>query len=235
MEKELYPDEIKDRYIVVDGISYARIPVKTHVIKYGDDIVEVADRYTKDVLQDGDWVFISEKSVACTQKDRAIPLKDINPSRLATFLSHFVTKTPHGIGLGMPETMHYAIKECGTLRILVAAFCGAVGKLLHKKGWFYIVAGRKAASIDGPTPNTIPPYNEYVVLGPKDPDGVAKKIAFKIGHPTFIVDINDLGGNILGSSDPKISNELLVRILKDNPLGQNRESTPIGIIRKERQ
>ena len=132
----------------------------------------------------------------------------------------------------MPETMHYAIKECGTVRILVAAAAGAIGKLLGQKGWFYIVAGRKAASIDGPTPNTIPPYNQYVVLGPKDPDKVASSISKAINYPVFIVDINDLGGNILGSSNPEISNDLLVRILKDNPLGQCSESTPIGIIRK---
>lgn len=224
-------DKKKELYIEVDGILYERIPVKTHVIKYGDDIVEVVDSYTKDLLIDGDYVFISEKCVACTQ-NRAIPLKDIKPSMLATLLSKFVTKTPHGIGLGMPETMHYAIKECGTLRILVAAAAGAIGKLFHKKGWFYIVAGRKAASIDGPTPNTIPPYNQYVVLGPKDPNDVANKIAKRINHPTFIVDINDLGGNILGNSS-NIPNDLIVRILKDNPLGQNDESTPIGIIRKK--
>ena len=66
----------KELCIEVDGILYERIPVKTHVIKYGDDIVEVVDSYTKDLLIDGDYVFISEKCVACTQ-NRAIPLKDI--------------------------------------------------------------------------------------------------------------------------------------------------------------
>ena len=221
----------KERFIEVDGVSYERIPVKTHVVTNQDDIVEVVDKYTKPFLEDGDYIFISEKCVACTQ-NRAIPLEDIHPSTLAKILSHFVTKTPHGIGLGMPETMHYAIKECGTFRILVAAACGAVGKLFHKKGWFYIVAGRKAASIDGPTPNTIPPYNHCVVLGPTDPNETASKIAKAVNHPVFIVDINDLGGNILGNSHPEIPNELLVKILKDNPLGQDDQSTPIGIIRK---
>lgn len=221
----------KERFIEVDGVSYERIPVKTHVVTNQDDIVEVVDKYTKPFLEDGDYIFISEKCVACTQ-NRAIPLEDIHPSTLAKILSHFVTKTPHGIGLGMPETMHYAIKECGTFRILVAAACGAVGKLFHKKGWFYIVAGRKAASIDGPTPNTIPPYNHCVVLGPTDPNETASKIAKAVNHPVFIVDINDLGGNILGNSHPEIPNELLIKILKDNPLGQDDQSTPIGIIRK---
>ena len=159
-------------------------------------------------------------------------MDSIQPSALAKFLSRFVTKTPHGIGLGIPETMHYAIKECGTFRILAAAAAGALGKLIGRKGWFYIVAGPKASSIDGPTPNTIPPYNHYVVLGPERPNEVAKEISERIGHPVFIVDINDLGGNILGSSDPAIDNSDIVAILKDNPLGQDHEQTPMGIIRK---
>ena len=220
----------KEAIITVDGKEYERIPVKTHVVTKDDNIVDVVSKYTSPLLKDGDIVFISEKCVACTQ-NRAIPLKDIKPGKLATFLSRFVTKTPHGIGLGMPETMHYAIKECGTWRILVAAACGAVGKLFGKKGWFYIVAGPKAASIDGPTPNTLPPYNEYVVLGPQNPDAVAKEIAAAIKHDVCIVDINDLGGNILGCSDDHMDKELLCAILKDNPLGQDHEQTPIGIIR----
>ena len=182
-------------------------------------------------LQEGDVLFISEKCVACTQK-RAIYMKDIKPRRLAVILSHYVTKTPHGIGLGIPETMEMALRECGTLRILFAAVIGAIGKIFGKRGWFYIVAGPKASSIDGPCHNTIPPYNECVVLGPLNPNETAADIAKHIGHPVLIVDINDLGGNILGASDPAADRDLYARILKDNPLGQSRESTPMGIIRK---
>ena len=47
-----------------------------------------------------------------------------------------------------------------------------------------------------------------------------------------IADLNDLGGEILGTSDPKMDRELLVRILKDNPLGQEGQQTPMGIIRR---
>ncbi len=220
----------KNVCIEVNNKTYERIPIKTHVVTLEDDIVDVVNKYTKDQLKDGDIVFISEKCVACTQ-NRAIPLKDIHPSRLATFLSKFVTKTPHGIGLGMPETMHYAIKECGTVRILFAAFIAAIGKIFHQKGWFYIVAGKKAASIDGPTPNTLPPYNEYVVLGPENPNEVAEKISKAINYPVCIVDINDLGGNILGAYPKDLDLDLICQILKDNPLGQDHEQTPIGIIR----
>lgn len=228
---ELTHNEGKNEQIEVDGVVYNRHPIRTHVVTDKDSINDVCQTYAAPLLQDGDILFISEKCVACTQK-RAIYMKDIKPRRLAVILSHFVTKTPHGIGLGIPETMEMALRECGTPRILFAAFIGAIGKLLGKHGWFYIIAGPKASSIDGPCHNTIPPYNECVVLGPLNPDETAADIAAHIGHPVLIVDINDLGGNILGSSEPALDRTLYARILKDNPLGQSHESTPMGIIRK---
>lgn len=229
--EELRSNEGKNEIIEVDGVRYSRLPIKTHVVTDKDDIVDVAMQYAAPHMQAGDTLFISEKCVACSQK-RALRLDEIKPRRLAVFLSKHVTKTPHGIGLGIPETMEMALRECGTPRILLAAFCSVVGKLLHKSGWFYIVAGRKAASIDGPTPNTLPPYNHCVVLGPADPDETARRIAAKLGHPVMIIDLNDLGGNILGASDPAVDREWAVRTLKDNPLGQCSEQTPMGILRK---
>ena len=228
---ELTNNEGKNEYIEVDGVRYSRHPIRTHVVTDKDNINEVCEKYAGPALREGDVLFISEKCVACTQK-RAIYMKDIKPRRLAVILSHYVTKTPHDIGLGIPETMEMALRECGTLRILFAAVIGAIGKIFGKRGWFYIVAGPKASSIDGPCHNTIPPYNECVVLGPLNPNETAADIAKHIGHPVLIVDINDLGGNILGASDPAADRDLYARILKDNPLGQSRESTPMGIIRK---
>lgn len=232
--EELHSNEGKNELIEVDGISYSRLPIKTHVVTDKDDIVEVAMQYAAPHMQEGDMLFISEKCVACSQK-RALLLSDIKPRRLAVFLSRHVTKTPHGIGLGIPETMEMALRECGTPRILLAAFCSVIGKLFRQKGWFYMVAGRKAAAIDGPTPNTLPPYNQCVVLGPADPDQTAAKIAAKLGNPVLIIDLNDLGGNILGTSDPSIDREWAVRVLQDNPLGQCSEQTPMGILRKIKQ
>ncbi len=214
----------------VDGVDYLRFPVKTHLITKDDDITEVVKKYGED-LQDGDVVFISEKAVACTQ-NRAIPMADIKPRKLAVTLSRFVKKTPAGIGLGIPETMEMALQECGVPRILFAAFCSAVGKLFRQSGWFYIVAGPKARGIDGPTNGTIPPYNHYVVLVPDEPQKTAEKIAAALGHAVAIVDINDIGANILGFSKSEIPIETLTQALKDNPLGQSKEQTPMGILRK---
>lgn len=229
--EELHSNQGKNELIEVDGVAYSRLPIKTHVVTDKDDITEVCAQYAAPHMQEGDTLFISEKCVACSQK-RAILLCDIQPRRLAVFLSKHVTKTPHGIGLGIPETMEMALRECGTLRILFAAGISVIGKLFGQKGWFYMVAGRKAASIDGPTPNTLPPYNQCVVLGPAEPDATAKKIADKLGHKVMIIDLNDLGGNILGTSDPSIDREWAVRVLKDNPLGQCSEQTPMGILRR---
>lgn len=215
----------------VGGVDYMRIPVKTHLITDKDDMADVVIKYAQEKMQDGDILFISEKAVACTQC-RAIPMEDIKPRSLAVKLSNHVTKTPAGIGLGIPETMEMALQECGTLRILFAAACSVVGKLFGQKGWFYVVAGPKARGIDGPTEGTIPPYDHYVVLTPDDPMGTSRRLAKALGHPVAIVDINDLGANILGFSEKNPSMDYLAKVLGDNPLGQSSECTPMGIIRK---
>lgn len=220
----------KQPIIEYNGRKYLRIPVKTHVITKEDNIVDVVKKYAQETVKESDIVFISEKAVAITQ-GRAYPMIDIKPRPLAKFLSHYVTKTPSGIGLGIPETMEMALRECGVVRILFAAVVSFLGKLIGRKGDFYRVAGYKASSIDGPTPNTLPPYNRYVVLGPADPDQVAKRISEGIKAEVAIVDINDLGGNILGTSKPTMDRKKLVGILRDNPLGQCSEQTPMGIIR----
>lgn len=228
---ELMPNEKKSQNIEVDGKVYARFPIKTHVVTADDNIADVAEKYAAEHMQEGDILFISEKCVACTQR-RAIPMSEIHPRPLAKFLTKFVYKSPYGIGLGIPETMEMAIRECGAPRLLFAACISAIGKLLGRRGWFYKIAGYRAESIDGPTPNTIPPYNTCVVLGPEDPDRVAREISGRIGHRVAIVDVNDLSGKILGISHNDMDREYIARILKDNPLGQSAQQTPMGIIRE---
>ncbi len=223
-------NEGKTIAVEIDGKQYQRLPIKTKLIIKGDDIAAVAKDHAGDKLQEGDILFISEKAVACSQ-GRAIPMSEIKPRKLAVFLTRFVYKSPYGIGLGIPETMEMALRECGVLRILFAASISAIGKLFRRRGWFYKVAGYKARSIDGPTQNTIPPYNNYVVLGPKKPNEVAKTVSEQLGCTVLVVDINDIDGVILGSSDKTLDRDLFVRILKDNPLGQDCQQTPMGIIR----
>lgn len=221
--------------IEAGGRSWQRIPVKTRLILRDDDLLDaMSEGITESgiVLRETDVLFVSEKAVGASQ-GRYYLLDDgsLKPRGLARVLSRFVTRTPHGIGLGMPETMECALRECGVMRILFASFVGALGKLVGRRGDFYRVAGPKARSIDGPTSGTIPPFNRAVSLAPDDPGGVSRSIADRFGCRAAVVDINDLGGNILGSYPEDMDHDLLVQILSDNPLGQGCESTPVGVIR----
>ena len=228
---ELLPNNGKNLEIIVDGRTFQRYPVKTKLITPEDkNIAEIVHQYASPYVKQGDILFISEKAVAVTQ-GRSYHINDIKPSWLARQLSKFVMKTPVGIGLGSPQTMQLAIEEVGVMRILVASIIGALGKIIGIRGLFYIVAGSGARSIDGAAPYAIPPYNQYVSKGPVRADEVAKEISVKIGAPVAIVDANDLGVNILGVSEV-MDKKLIARIIKDNPLGQTDEQTPVGIIRE---
>ncbi len=225
-------NEGKALEVVVDGATFARIPIRTRVVMPGDDLDAFIREYAADVVTAGDLLFVTEKIVAITQ-GRSYRLDEIEVRPLARFLSKYVTRTPYGIGLGMPETMEMALRECGTPRILFAAAVSAVTKLFGRRGDFYRIAGDKARAIDGPTPGTIPPYNQAVVLGPTRPQAVAARLKSLLGEvaDVAVVDINDIGGNILGSTLDRDAEQRLVRILRDNPLGQGHQSTPLGVIR----
>ncbi|MDO8495608.1 MAG: coenzyme F420-0:L-glutamate ligase [bacterium] len=228
--EELKPNQGKNIEIEVEGKRYARFPVRTHVITKDDNILAVVEKYAQPYLQKGDQLFISERVVAISQ-GRAYPIKDIHPSKLAKFLVKFVKKSPYGIGLGSPWTMELAIREAGKMRIIFAAAISAITKPFGWRGVFYKVVGKNINAIDGPCDYTLPPYNEYAKLGPRDPHKVAREIKNKFGSETVIIDANDLGVEVLGQSDRKTDKEIYKKIFKDNPLGQATEQTPLCIVR----
>jgi len=227
------PNDGKNLSITVERVTYDRIPIATHTVMPGDSVTDVVVKYATPHLISGDVLFVTEKIVSICQ-GRSIEPSAITPRRLAHFLSRYVQKTPHGIGLGMPETMEMALREVGTPRILIAAAVAAVTKTFGRKGDFYRIAGQGARAIDGPTDGTLPPYNERIVLGPLKPGTVAASIKkmFDLDIDVLVVDINDLGGNILGTTMPARENQRWINVLADNPLGQGTESTPLGIIRR---
>lgn len=227
------PNNGKNLSITVEGVTYDRIPIATHTVMPTDTVTDVVVRYATKNLLPGDVLFVTEKIVSICQ-GRSIAPSAVTPRRLAHFLSTYVQKTPHGIGLGMPETMEMALREVGTPRILIAAAVAAVTKTFGRKGDFYRIAGQGARAIDGPTDGTLPPYNERIVLGPLKPGDVATSVKELLtpNIEVLIVDINDLGGNILGSTMPVRENQHWVKVLADNPLGQGEQSTPLGIIRR---
>lgn len=235
---ELSANKNKNLIIELREGKFARYPVKTKLITPEDkDISVVVKEYVKKYfastggLLPNDIVFVSEKAVAVTQ-GRSYHIDSIKPSKMATYLSSHVTKTPVGIGLGSPQTMQLAIEEVGILRILFSAFFGAIFKAFGVRGVFYILAGNKARSIDGAVDYAIPPYNKYVSKGPINANQVAQKISEKLGGiKVAIVDANDIGVNILGATSG-VDKKFVARAIKDNPLGQTDECTPVGILRE---
>lgn len=233
MEQAQYQvNEGKNKLVEANGKQYNCYAIKTKLVGLDDNVDDVVATYAKPILQPDDILFISEKMVACTQPGRAFPLDDVKPGFWAKLLCKFVLKRPGAIGLGMPETMQCAIDECGLPRILLASVVSAVGKLFGQRGVFYKIAGPKAAAIDGPCHWTIPPYNHYVVLLPEDSDGVARSASKVLGgNLVLIVDLNDFGGKILGSSIDNFKEDDYLPLLLQNPLGQTNESTPMGFLR----
>jgi asparagine synthase (glutamine-hydrolysing) len=229
------PNEEKHLFAVAGGSVFARLPLKTDLVGRGDDLDDLMRRQIAEHVRPGDLVVMAEKPIAASQ-GRSYALDEIHPTKLAKVLSKAVTKTPHGIGLGIPETMQLAIDEAGAPRIVAAAAVSAAGKVVGKRGLFYKVAGADVEAIDGPTWNTLPPHNTHAKLGPADPDGVAAHLADFLsdavgGRVEFVViDANDLTAAVLGAS-PGADRALAKRLMRDNPLGQGHEQTPVCVLR----
>lgn len=214
----------------VNDITYLRLAIKTPIITEDDDILDLVDMYTADKRQEGDIIVVAESPTAISQ-GRAIPESEIRIGLLARLLWRCVRKVPYGIGLRSPATMQCAINETGSLRILVAAAVGALGKLVGRRGDFYRIAGMQAATVDAAHTSPIPPYDQCVILGPKDPDGVARKILERTGCEAAIMDINDIGGSWALGASIGIDRPLLEEIMRDNPMGQKDECTPMALVR----
>jgi F420-0:gamma-glutamyl ligase-like protein len=224
------PNEGRALHATLDGKVYARHPVRTHLVTASDDAAEVVHRYIGELGPDVRLVAVSERMVAITQ-GRSYPMDEIRPGKLARLLVRYVTRPGYGIGLGTAQTMQLAIDEVGAPRILLAAAASAVTKPFGVHGVFYRVAGRQAAAIDGPTSYTIPPYNRSATLGPRDPDGAARRLADAVGAPVAIIDANDAGCAVLGAS-AGVDRRFVQRLFADNPLGQAGEQTPICVVRE---
>lgn len=211
--------------------NYERIPIKTDILKPGDDIIETVIKFTKGILEKGDIIILSESPLAITQ-NRAIPVEDIKVGLLAKLLWKFVAKVKYGIGLRSPFSMQCAIDEVGHIRILFAAFASCLTKIFGIKGVFYRVTGKKVALIDAAGTSPIPPYDRCVILGPVNLASVVKEISEETGCDCAIMDINDIGGSWFISGSKGCNKKLLEKVMKDNPQGQGDQLTPICLVRK---
>lgn len=236
------PNKGKKIEIKIAGKSYFRFPVKTGLFKKGDDYArkisdEISKVFGRINPQDKKWmIVVSEKIVAISQ-GRSYFIWDINPSFMAKFLSRYVKRTPYGIGLGSPWTMELAIREAGLAKILFATLISAVTKPFGIGGMFYRIAGETVRSIDGPTEYSLFPSNVSAKLGPKNPQAAVEMIRASIKTHVksraftgaVIIDANDIGRDILGNTTD-LPDETIAQIMKDNPMGQGSEQTPLILV-----
>ncbi|MGE5507888.1 MAG: coenzyme F420-0:L-glutamate ligase [Chitinophagales bacterium] len=209
-----------------DSLRATRIPIRTRILTSQDDLVQVVREYCGRIIRPGDIIALSESVVAIMQ-GRAIRADQVKAGLLARFMCRFPAK--HG-SLATPAAMQLAINEVGALRILLGAAAAALGRLVGRRGDFYRVAGPELKLIDD-IAGTLPPFDDCIVLGPKNPAKMAQELQEALGVGVAIVDVNDLGCvDILGAS-AGLDRELVQRLLRDNPGGNDDQQTPIVILR----
>ena len=221
-----------------DRVPYLRIPVHTRHVWPGDRLPDVVDEGLAAcpvAPRAGDVLVVAEKIVAIGQ-GRVVRPEDVTVRRLARLLARFTLRTPAGISLGMPESFELALREAGVARILAGAAAAAVTRPLGVHGVFYRFAGWEVAAIDSPDADALPPSDRCIMLAPDDPERAACRLADDVSSrigarvEAAVVDVNDIGAEVLGASTA-VDRQLLVSVLRDNPLGQDVQQTPLGIVR----
>ncbi|NUN66138.1 F420-0:Gamma-glutamyl ligase [Pseudanabaena biceps] len=207
------------------------LPIRTHILSAGDNPVEVMQRYVSSHAQAGDIVTIAETPIAIMQGNFYHP-SDIKPQWLAKRLCYYFQSTS---SLATACGLQALINESGAWRVAFAFVVGALAKaFLRVPGVFYMLAGDQARLIDDVT-GTLPPYDQFIVLGPKNPQAVVDEIKAGTGLEAAIVDVNDLRRVKVLAATSGASEKLLNQALLMNPAGNASEQTPIVLIRPNAQ
>ncbi len=211
-----------------DGACEVR-PVRTHLLGPLDDVVDVVRRYAGPHAQPGDIVTIGESPLAILQR-RFIDPRNQRYGWIATRGAQFM----HGEGsLGTAGGLQALIDEVGAFRVVAALAGGATAKAVGRAGWFYRLVGEQGRLVDDVTGN-LPPYDDMIVIGPKDAAAVCAAVTAATGLAFAVVDANDLGRvDVVGASDG-VDHDLVCAALKANPAGNADETTPIVVIRPRR-
>lgn len=218
--------------------GFRKIPVKTDLLTEADDPAAAVKAYAEGCLEPGDVVAFSS-CVAAIMEGRMLMEGTVRPGALARFTSRLVAGR-HPLGgfgssapMANPLSAETALEEVGSLRVLIAIAAAGIGQALGKAGWFYVVAGPQVAQIDDIL-GSIPPYDYYVMLGPRDPYLLSEDIAGKLGMGAgvAIVDANDLGIAWAVGYSNGVDAVALERAMSDNPAGNQDQMTPIVVVRR---
>lgn len=202
------------------------LPIRTHLLTHLDNPVEVVKRYVAPHAQPGDIVTLGETPVAIMQGRFHHP-SDVHPGWVAKRLCYFFLPTS---SLATACGLQSLIDIVGAGRVVGAFVVGAIAKVFGKPGVFYQLAGEQARLIDDVT-GTLPPYDQFIVLGPDNPQQVVNQIQQQTGLSAAIVDVNDLKAVKILAATPNLSLPVLEQALRSNPAGNADEQTPLVLIR----
>lgn len=221
--------------ITVKEQAFELIPVKTHMIKFGEDLAEILRKYTSPQIKPGDFVAISEK-VASVCQNNVRHISTVKAGWLARLIVKGVKKYPNDIGYSRPEKMQVAVDMAGQFRMFIAMIIGGIFKIFGVRGLFWRIAGHRVSEIDGFNPDAMWPYTEYAILPPKDPEKTCNDLELAVGYPVTIIDANNIDVQIIAkSSGLKLDTKTVKQALITNPMGQDDELTPLVIVRRAEQ
>jgi hypothetical protein len=216
---------------MVRGVEWERHPVQTHLLHIKEPLAPVLERYIVPNLREADWIAVSEKLVTISQ-GRVIHESVVHPGWLARRVVKGVARHPYDVGYSDPRKMQVAIMQAGWFRVFVAMILGGITRMAGRHGDFYRIAGHRISEIDGFNPSTIRPFDEFAMLGPDEPGRAASEIAATVRRPVAIVDANNINVEVLGTSPGfPLDDDTVRAILRDNPMGQGDERTPVVIVR----
>ena len=202
------------------------LPIPTHLLGPLDSPIDTVKRYVKPYAQPGDIVTIGETPVAIMQGRWRHP-SDIKPGWVAKRICYFFMPTS---SLATACGMQTLVDLVGPWRVVYAFVAGAIAKkFLGKAGMFYVLAGEQARLIDDVT-GTLPPYDQFIVLGPDNPEKIVQDIYQATGLKAAIVDVNDLKAVKILAATPGTDVDLVTSALLDNPAGNADEQTPVVLI-----
>jgi len=205
------------------------LPIRTHLLTHLDDPVAVVERYVIPYAQAGDIVTIGETPLAIMQGRWRHP-SEVQPGWLARRLCYYFLPTS---SLATACGLQSLVDLVGPWRVAFAFIGGAIAKVLGQPGGFYQLAGEQARLIDDVT-GTLPPYDQFIVLGPDRPQAVCDRIYQKTGLAAAIVDVNDLQAVKVLAASQGADLTLLTTALRGNPAGNADEQTPLVLIRPAR-
>lgn len=202
------------------------LPIPTHLLNPQDDYIEVVKQYVVPHAKPGDIVTIGETPIAIMQGRWRHP-SDIKPGWVATRICYFFMPTS---SLATACGMQALVDVSGAPRVLFAFIIGSLAKIFRIPGMFYRLAGEQARLIDDIT-GTLPPFDQFIVMGPDQPEQVAENIKTATGLDAAIVDVNDLKRVKTLAASANVPIAVMESALRDNPAGNGDEQTPVVLIR----